>query len=61
MSEKACRTCHLISYGSICPSCEATNLSDDFSGIAIIIDSERSVIARKMKTKRNGRYALRVR
>jgi DNA-directed RNA polymerase subunit E" len=61
MSEKACRACNLISYGSVCPSCETTNLSDDFSGIAIIFDSQRSVIAKKMDTKRNGRFALRVR
>lgn len=61
MSEKACRECHLISYGFACPSCKATGLSDDFTGLVIIIDPEGSAVARAMKVKEKGRYALRVR
>jgi DNA-directed RNA polymerase subunit E" len=61
MSAKACRECHLISYGSVCLSCKATSLSDDFTGLVIIIDPEGSAIARAMKVKEKGRYALRVR
>ena len=61
MSEKACRGCHLISYESVCPGCKASGLSDDFSGLAIIFDPERSLIARAMEVKKKGRYALRVR
>jgi len=61
MSEKACRECHLISYGNVCPSCKASSLSDDFSGLIIIFDLEGSAIARVMKVKEKGRYALRVR
>ena len=61
MSEKSCRLCHLISYGHTCPSCKATDLSDDFSGLAIILSPEDSVIAKMMKIEKKGRYALRVR
>jgi DNA-directed RNA polymerase subunit E" len=61
MSEKACRECHLISYGNVCPNCKASSLSDDFSGLIIIFDLEGSAIARVMKVKEKGRYALRVR
>lgn len=63
MTDKACRECHFISYGStsICPNCKSTNLSDDFSGVVIIIDPESSAIARTMKIKEKGHYALRVR
>ena len=61
MSEKACRECHLISYGNVCPSCKASSLSDDFSGLIIIFDPKGSAIAQVMKVKEKGRYALRVR
>jgi DNA-directed RNA polymerase subunit E" len=61
MTDKACRVCHFISEGSICPNCNESDLSDDFSGIVVIIDPEGSSIARAMKVKKKGHYALRVR
>lgn len=61
MSEKACRECHTVSHGSKCPNCKATSLSDDFTGLVIIINPEGSALARAMKVKNKGRYALRVR
>ncbi|UCC33108.1 MAG: DNA-directed RNA polymerase subunit E'' [Candidatus Bathyarchaeota archaeon] len=61
MTEKACRQCHLISQGSTCPDCKNTSLSDDFSGVVIILDPKDSAIAHAMKVEKKGRYALRVR
>lgn len=61
MVERACRSCHLVSYGSVCPNCSSTDLSDDLGGLAIILDPEESVIAKIMKIKEKGRYALRIR
>ncbi|UCD72822.1 MAG: transcription elongation factor Spt4 [Candidatus Bathyarchaeota archaeon] len=61
MPEKACRSCHLISSGHICPNCKSTNLSDDWTGIAIVLNPERSLIAQKMDVNKPGRYAIRVR
>ncbi|UCE29784.1 MAG: DNA-directed RNA polymerase subunit E'' [Candidatus Bathyarchaeota archaeon] len=61
MTEKACRECHRISRGSTCPKCGAVTMSDDFTGLAIIFDQEKSIIANAMKVKEKGRYALRVR
>lgn len=61
MTDKACRDCHFISHGSICPNCNESNLSDDFSGVVVIIDPESSAIAHTMKVKKKGHYALRVR
>jgi DNA-directed RNA polymerase subunit E" len=57
---KACRECRTITTDSVCPKCK-TALSDDFSGLAIVIDAEGSQIAKVMKITENGRYALRVR
>ena len=61
MSQKACRECHLLSYKQTCPDCNTRDLSDDFSGLAIILDPKNSVIANIMKVERKGRFALRVR
>ncbi len=61
MREKVCRRCRLISNGNICPDCRSTDLSDDFSGLVVIIDPENSAIAKAMKIKKKGRYAIRVR
>jgi DNA-directed RNA polymerase subunit E" len=41
--------------------CKSTNLSDDHSGVIIIIDPENSAIAKLMKVTKKGRYALKVR
>ena len=61
MTGKACRECHMITTGTLCPVCKTAPLSDDFSGLVIIIDSEESEIAKVMGIKEKGRYALRVR
>jgi DNA-directed RNA polymerase subunit E" len=61
MTDKACRECHLISDSSTCPNCKTASLSDDFSGLVIILDPKGSAIAHAMKVEKKGRYALRVR
>jgi DNA-directed RNA polymerase subunit E" len=61
MSEKACRECNTLTKEPVCPNCKSTNLSDDHSGVIIIIDPEHSTIAKLMKVTKKGRYALKVR
>ena len=61
MNEKACRTCKFLVSGTICSNCKSTSLSDDWTGIAIILDPSGSRIAAKMGVQKDGRYALRVR
>ncbi len=61
MSERACPECHTLSTKSPCPNCGATGFSDDYSGLVIILDPERSAVAKAMGVKVKGRYALRVR
>ncbi len=60
-TEKACRQCHVVTVGTLCPKCKTATLSDDYSGVVIIIDPEQSEIAKVMGLKDRGRYALRVR
>nr|MDO8084941.1 transcription elongation factor subunit Spt4 [Candidatus Sigynarchaeum springense] len=61
-TEKACRTCSLISTGQqICPRCKTHTLSDDFTSVVIILDPAKSEIAKRLNIKEAGKYALKVR
>lgn len=51
----------MVSSGPICPNCKSSNLSSDWSGLLIVIDPEKSEIAKKLNIKAPGKYALRVR
>ncbi len=61
MSEKACANCHFVTKENVCPKCRSTSLSEDFGGIVIVFDPETSAVAKAMKIKDKGRYALKVR
>jgi DNA-directed RNA polymerase subunit E" len=61
LSDKACKNCRFISNGPVCPNCKSTNLSDDWSGLVVIIDPSTSEVAKRMEIKASGRYAIRVR
>lgn len=61
MTESVCRECHRIVAGQVCPVCNSTSLSTDWSGYVIIIDPQKSEIAKRMKISIPGKYALKVR
>jgi len=61
LSDKACKNCRFISGGPVCPNCKSNNLSDDWSGLVIVIDPSTSEVAKRMGITAAGRYALRVR
>jgi DNA-directed RNA polymerase subunit E" len=61
MPLKACRTCKIITDENVCPVCKSSELSEDFLGFVIILDSAKSQLAEKMKIKEAGRYALKIR
>lgn len=58
---RACRSCKVITDETACPICKGTDLSDDYSGLLIILDHEGSQLATKMEIEKEGRYALRIR
>ncbi|MFA5614226.1 MAG: transcription elongation factor subunit Spt4 [Methanoculleus sp.] len=58
---RVCRECHRVVDGGSCVICGTTNLSEDWAGYVVIIDPERSDIAKKMNITMAGRYALKVR
>ena len=61
MKEKACKNCQALTVESVCPLCKSTNLTEDYSGIIIILDPKNSILAQKLNIDEEGRYALKVR
>jgi len=57
--ERACRNCRSITTKSICETCGSTNLTANFFGLIIVLDEERSEIARELGLRR-GAYAIQV-
>ena len=61
MSLRACRVCKTITSESVCPNCKSTDLSEDYTGLLIVLDAENSQLAKKLKVEKEGRYALKIR
>jgi len=59
---KACRSCRsLVSKDAeVCPVCGSKDFSDEWSGVAIVIDPEKSEVAKLLELNRRGRFAVRV-
>ncbi len=58
--EYACKNCSFIVEGNTCPKCNNPT-SKDWQGYVVIIDHNRSEIAKKMGVNIDGSFALRVR
>lgn len=61
MMRKACKNCHQIVDGKVCPGCKGTSFSNDWTGYVVVIDPENSEIAKRLNITTPGKYALRVR
>jgi DNA-directed RNA polymerase subunit E" len=59
MSLKACKNCHTVTDLNKCPRCSGET-SREWQGYLLVIDPEKSEIARKLGIHAAGRYALRV-
>jgi len=56
--EKACKICKTIYEGDKCPKCESKESTESWKGRVIIANTEKSEIAKKMKIKEKGTYAI---
>lgn len=50
----------IVETGETCPSCQSTNLTEKFMGQLIVVDPEKSEIAKKIDAKLPGRYAIKI-
>ena len=58
--EYACRKCKAITIGKVCSICKSTELTADWSGIILVFDAEKSLIASTLDIKVPHKYALKV-
>ena len=59
---KACKNCRMVIYGNekVCPKCSG-ELSEKVSGLIIVLEPERSEIAKLADLNAVGTYAIKVR
>ncbi|HYC26661.1 MAG TPA: transcription elongation factor subunit Spt4 [Nitrososphaerales archaeon] len=60
MKELACRKCRMLTTEKACPNDGSTELSNEWSGLIIVINAEKSQVAKTLSILKPGRYALKV-
>jgi len=60
MKELACRKCKMLTTEKTCPNDGSTELSNEWSGLVIIINPDKSQVAKTLGITKAGRYALKV-
>ena len=59
---KACKICNKIyESGDKCPKCESKESTESFKGRIVVLDPEKSEIAKKLKIKDKGNFAIKTR
>lgn len=60
---KACRKCRTLVDRDVevCPSCGSRDFTEDWEGMVIVINPERSDVAKLLGISKPGRYAVKVR
>ncbi len=61
MEGKVCKACRiLITHGDKCPLCGSTELTTKWSSYAIVLNAEKSDLAKKLGLKVNSTFALNI-
>ena len=58
--ERACKSCKFVFEGSKCPKCGSEDVTEGFKGKIIVLKPEESEIAKNIKIKEKGTYAIKV-
>lgn len=60
--QKACKICNTIyEGGDKCPHCGSKEFTESFKGRIVVVDPEKSEIAKKLDIKSKGNFALKTR
>jgi len=57
---KACKDCKTLSEEDLCLACKGKTTTN-WAGYLVVLDQERSEVAKRLNLKQAGRYALKVR
>jgi len=57
---KACTNCKYLVGRDVtkCPNCGNESFTDDWKGVILIIDPEKSSVSKHLNIKKEGKYAL---
>ena len=59
---KACKLCNtMLEEGDKCPNCCSKEITENFKGRAVILNPEKSEVAKKLNLKQGGNFAIKVR
>ena len=59
---KACKLCNtIVEEGDKCPNCGSKELTESFKGRAVILNPEKSEVAKKLNLKQKGNFAIKTR
>ncbi len=58
--EVACKKCKAVTVGKVCPLCKSVDLSPDWSGIILIFNPSKSMVAATLDFTVPHKYALKV-
>lgn len=60
MKKKVCKKCKVIVTKAKCQLCNGTDLTTSWNGRIIILNHEKSEVAKKLNINSNGEYAIKV-
>ena len=62
VKQKACKLCKTIfDSGEKCPNCGSKEYTESFKGRIVVIDPNKSEIAKKLNLKEKGNFAIKTR
>ena len=61
MVRKICKNCKLFVKEDVCPICKKSQFTTNFKGRIIVLDPNKSEIAKKIGATIPGEYAIKVR
>ena len=62
VKQKACKICNIIyETGDKCPKCGSKESTEGFKGRIVVLDPEKSEIAKRLNLKDKGNFAIKTR